>query len=148
MNFGVYQALTKSRPFRMIRNMDNEINEWLEHEYSAFERQFFSHCRVWRLPVQVLKGTDLYRLFETFSRTFPDHPSDVNTVFYLIEPTKPDSVIQYLSLWCSHFEHSGLEDLRNLVSFLDDANHLLSRSPDSAGVSLLDCQREWVVLTI
>src|SRR5215469_18383366 len=62
MNFGVYQALTKSRPFRMIRNMDNEINEWLEHEYSAFERQFFSHCRVWRLPVHVLKGTDLYRL--------------------------------------------------------------------------------------
>ena len=77
----------------MIRNMDNEINEWLEHEYSAFERQFFSHCRVWRLPVHVLKGTDLYRLFETFSRTFPDHPSDVNTVFYLIEPTKPDSVM-------------------------------------------------------
>jgi len=128
--------------------MDGEINEWVEKEYSAFEREFFPHCRVWRLPLHVLKGTPLYGLFETFSHTFPDHPSDTNTVFYLTEPTRVTPVTQQVYLWCSHFEHSALEDLCNLVSFLTEANNLISTSADSAAVSLLDSVKEQIVLVV
>ncbi len=131
--------------------MHDEINDWLEQEYREFEGQAFAKGKVWRSPVHTLKGTHLYSLFESFAGTFPDHPSESNTVFYLTEFYLTESADtthrrQQVWLWCSHFEHAALEDLRNLVFFMDEAVRVLSTSDDLAWVEVLDNSRERVVL--
>jgi hypothetical protein len=54
--------------------------------------------------------------------------------------------MRYIWLWCSHFEHAFLEDLRNLGSFLQEALPLLSTTEDCAGVEMLDNIGEKIVL--
>jgi len=127
--------------------MDNDTNAWLEQEYQEFERQFLALPAFWRAAAQTLRGTRLYSLFESFARTFPDHPSDVNTVFYLVESVSQIPVSQEVWLWCSHFEHQSLEDLRNLVTFMDEGMRVLSSDEDCARVEMLDSFRERIVLS-
>lgn len=124
----------------------DDVNNWLEQECLEFERRFFSPGKLWRSPVQALKGTELYGLFESFARFFPDHPSEINTVFYLTESVEGTRERHSVWLWCSHFEPAALEDLRNLVSFVDEASRLVSTSLDSAGVEVLDNIKEQLVL--
>jgi hypothetical protein len=127
--------------------MDDDIKQWLEQEYEGFERQFFSSLKFWRVPVETLKGTHLYDLFDVFRTTFPDHPSDTNTVFYLTESVDQTPLSQSVVLWCSHFEHSALEDLRSLTSFMDDTLDVLSTSHESAFLNKLDGIGECIVLS-
>ena len=127
--------------------MDDDIKQWSQQEYEGFERQFFSNRKFWRVPVETLKGTHLYDLFDAFRTTFPDHPSDTNTVFYLTESVGQTPLSQTVLLWCSHFEHSALEDLRSLASFMDDTLNVLSTSQESAFLDRLDGIGESVVLS-
>jgi hypothetical protein len=127
--------------------MDDDIKHWLEGEYEGFERQFFSNDKFWRVPVGLLKGTRLYDLFDVFRTTFPDHPSDTNTVFYLTETMNLMPAHQSVCLWCSHFEHADLEDLRNLVSFMDEALRVFSTDQESAFLNKLDVIGECIILS-
>jgi hypothetical protein len=65
--------------------LQDDIKEWLEQQYGELERHYLPYPKVWRAPTRALKDTPLYALYETFAKAFPDHPSDINTVFYLIE---------------------------------------------------------------
>ena len=127
--------------------MDDDIKQWLNGEYEGFERQFFCNVKFWRVPVETLKGTHLYDLFDVFRTTFPDHPSDTNTVFYLTESVDQLPAHQRVCLWCSHFEHAALEDLRSLVSFIDEALLVLSTNQESAFLDKLDGIGECIVLS-
>jgi hypothetical protein len=127
--------------------MDDGIRQWLEGEYEGFERQFFSNVRFWRVPVGTLKGTHLYDLFDLFRSTFPDHPSDTNTVFYLTETVNLRPAHRRVCLWCSHFEHAALEDLRSLVSFMDEALRVFSTNQESAFLDKLDGIAECIMLS-
>jgi hypothetical protein len=126
--------------------MDDDVKRWLEEQYQEFESQFLSHLKFWRAPAETLRGTPLYDLFEVFTSTFPDHPSDINTVFYLIESVSVTPVHHSVWLWCSHFEHSTLGDLRDLVLYMDGAMRVLSTSEESGFVEILDGIGERIVL--
>jgi len=126
--------------------MDKELDDWLEQEYQKFESQFLTLGRFWRAPVHTLKETPLYDLFEKFKERFPDHPDDINTVFYLTESVNCIPIQHSVLLWCSHFEHSTLEDLRNLVSFMEEATPVLATTEDCSGVERLNDTGESVVL--
>jgi hypothetical protein len=127
--------------------MEDDIKQWLQQEYEGFERQFFFNLKFWRVPIETLKGTQLYDLFDVFKTTFPDHPSDTNTVFYLTESVGQTPLSQTVLLWCSHFEHSALEDLRSLTSFMHDTLNVESTEPESAFLSKLDGIGECIVLS-
>jgi len=96
--------------------MTPELHDYLEQEYSEFEETHFPGERFWRAPVSVLKDTVLFSLFEQLCASFPDHPSEHNTLFYLLEsPSGSQSVL----LVCTHFEHGSLAEVKELMDLFE-----------------------------
>ena len=121
--------------------MTFEQQEYLEREYSEFEKRCLSDQRFWRAPVFALTGTTLFGLFEQFSSSFPDHPSEYNTLFYLNQTERGDYSIL---LVCTHFEHTSLTDVRALMDLLERAARSIVRdgSSELIALELLDLPRE------
>jgi len=119
----------------------------LEESYREFESQFLQRRQFWRAPASVMKGTVLFDIFSDFCKTFPDHPSDENTVFYLSEWENVSPTMIEVILWCYHFEHAGIEDVRNLVSFMDRTASVLSKWEDYCGIEMFDGISESVVIS-
>jgi hypothetical protein len=120
--------------------MHSEEEKYWEGKYVDFEKQFCRDHVFWRAPIHVLRDTPLFALFEQFIELFPDHPSDRNTVFYLLGKhltfdVSPPSFSILFS--CSHFEHGSLDDIQALAVFLQNAAATISpnRTPS---VELLD----------
>jgi len=114
---------------------------------TRFDARFLGRKRFWRAAFADLRDTSLYELFRRFSGIFPDHPSDSNTVLYLAEWTHVTPTIWEVLLWCDHFEHSAVEDVRRLVGFAESANAILATDEHGAGVELLDGVEDCVVLS-
>ena len=95
--------------------MTPELQEYLEKEYSDFEERYLRGQCFWRAPASVLRDTILYSVFEQLCASFPDHPSEHNTVFYLVSSSGSHSVL----LACTHFEHASLADVRGLMDLLE-----------------------------
>jgi hypothetical protein len=121
--------------------MNSELQEYLEQEYSDFEGSNLGDQRFWRAPVSALRGTALFSLFDKLCASFPDHPSEHNTVFYLTESA---SGTYSVLLTCTHFEHAALEDVRGLMDFLQQAASPIVRdgSIDLIALELLDSSAE------
>ncbi len=117
--------------------MTSELQEYLEREYSEFEKRYFHDGRFWRAPVSALGGTVLFSLFEQFCASFPDHPSEHNTVFYLIES---GSGSYSVLLVCTHFEDASLADVRRLMDLFERAAPAIVRdgSIELIALELLD----------
>jgi hypothetical protein len=117
--------------------MTPELQQYLEQEYSEFEEAHFHGERFWRAPVTELKGTALFPLFEQLSELFPDHPSEYNTLFYLIESSSGSKSVV---LVCTHFEHGSLADVRGLMDLFErHATHLVrDGSIELIALDLLD----------
>jgi len=117
--------------------MTPELQEYLEQEYSEFEEAHLRGERFWRAPVSELKNTALFPLFEQLSDSFPDHPSEYNTLFYLIESSSGN---QSVLLVCTHFEHGSLADVRGLMDLFErHASHLVrDGSIELIALDLLD----------
>jgi hypothetical protein len=95
--------------------MTSELREYLDGEYTDFEKCYLQGQRFWRVPVYALKDTSLFSFFERFCELFPDHASEYNSLFYLIEERSSGYSVLYV---CTHFEHASLEDVRGLMGFL------------------------------
>ena len=117
--------------------MSPELHEYLEQEYSEFEAAHFQGERFWRAPVSELKGTVLFPVFEQLCASFPDHPSEHNTLFYLVESA---SGAQSVLLVCTHFEHASIEDVRGLVDLFEQHAAFIVRdgSTELIALELLD----------
>src|SRR5215831_6411700 len=117
--------------------MTPELQEHLEQEYSEFEEGHFHDERFWRAPVSELKETNLFALFEQLCDLFPDHPSEYNTVFYLLESSSGD---QSVLLVCTHFEHGSLADVKGLMDLFERnaANLVRDGSIELIALDLLD----------
>src|SRR2546429_287942 len=117
--------------------MTSEQQEYLEQEYSEFEERYFGDERFWRAPASALRGTILFVLFEELCISFPDHPTEYNTVFYLIES---NSGSHSVLLVCTHFEDASLSDVRRLTDFLERAASSIVRdgSTELVALELLD----------
>jgi hypothetical protein len=126
--------------------MEQNNPAWLEREYQDFERQFFFRARFWRAPAQALKGTHLYPVFEEFARLFPEHPLEINTVFYLVESLNSTPATHHVWFWCGDFEHYSVRDLRNLAKFMEDAALAISRGGGEPRVETLDRLRKRILL--
>jgi len=127
--------------------MEQNTNTCLEREYEDFERQFFFRARFWRAPAQALKGTHLYGLFESFARLFPEHPSEINTVFYLVESLNSTPRSYHVWLWCGDFGHFLIPDLRSLAAFMEEATRAVSGGGEAPRVETLDRLRKRILLT-
>jgi hypothetical protein len=127
--------------------MEQNTNTWLEREYEDFERQFFFRARFWRVPVRALQGTHLFTLFEIFARLFPEHPSEINTVLYLVESLNSTPTSHQVWLWCGDFDHYLVPDLRNLAAFMEEAGRAISIGHEGPRVETLDHLRKRVLLT-
>jgi len=127
--------------------MEQNNQTWLEREYEDFERQFFFRARFWRAPAQALKGTHLYGVFESFARLFPEHPSEINTVLYLVESLNSTPPSYHVWLWCGDFEHYLVSDLRNLAVFMEEAGRAISTGSEGPRVETLDRLRKRILLT-
>jgi len=127
--------------------MQQNANTWLERQYEDFERQFFFRARFWRAPAQALKGTHLYALFESFAHLFPEHPSEINTVLYLVESLNSTPPTHHVWLWCGDFEHYHVPDLRNLATFMEEATRAVSAGGEAPRVETLDRLRKRILLT-
>jgi len=114
--------------------MDSDLQEYLEQEFADFEKGHFHGERFWRVPLYTLRGTLLYTFFDEFSGLFPDHPSEHQDVFYLLQ--SPSGVYSIL-FRCAHFEHVGSEDLPALARFIDSVAATLTSSR-SGDIELLD----------
>jgi hypothetical protein len=106
--------------------MPTEEEQYWEQEYAEFEDRFFSQKAFWRVPAHALKGTPLFAVFERLCATFPDHPGEHNTVFYLFEHRNISPKSYSVLLRCSHFEHTSLDDIRMLVEFLESAAAIIT----------------------
>ena len=117
--------------------MTSELQEYLEQEYSDFEARYLRGERFWRAPVSALSGTILFSLFEQLCTSFPDHPSEHNTVFYLIESSSGNHSVL---LACTHFEDSSLADVRGLMDLFERAAPSIVRdgSIELIALELLD----------
>jgi hypothetical protein len=94
--------------------MTPEQEEYLEQEYSHFEETYLHGERFWRAPISALKDTALFLYFQLLCDLFPDHPSEYNTLFYLLESTSGDHSVLMV---CTHFEHGSLSDVKGLMDF-------------------------------
>ncbi|NOS71511.1 MAG: hypothetical protein HOP33_16490 [Verrucomicrobia bacterium] len=112
-------------------------DQYWEQEYVDFERSICIEHAFWRAPAHLLQGTPLFAVFERLCVTFPDHPDDHNTVFYLFDHTSVTPKMCSVLLRCSHFEHSSLNDLRALTEFLEFAADIIT-TDRCALVELLD----------
>lgn len=127
--------------------MDENMATSSEQDYSDFENKFLTNSSFWRAPFASLRETMLYRVFEDFAKQFPDHPSELNTVIYLTEPLAVTPPLPSIWLWCSHFEHFSLDDLRDLVSFMGAVRLSLGGPHSVAAVELLDSFGQELVLS-
>jgi hypothetical protein len=117
--------------------MTPEQQEYLEQEYSDFEEVHLHGERFWRVPASELRDTVVFPLFEQLCASFPDHPSEYNTLFYLIEsPSGSQSVL----LACTHFEHGSLADVRGLMDLCERHSAYIVRdgSIELIALELLD----------
>ena len=96
--------------------MTPELQEYLEQEYSEFEATYLRDKKFWRAPVSALNDTSLFSFFEQFCELFPDHASEHNTLFYLIEDSSGGYSVLFV---CTHFEHASLTEVRELMDFLE-----------------------------
>jgi hypothetical protein len=122
--------------------MTPELQQHLEQEYRDFEEQHFRGESFWRTPLSTLKGTLLFPLFERFRASFPDHPTEDNTVFYLMRGPRSGGYSVYFV--CTHFEDTSPEDVRALADFLDEAASVIGRESGSsldflAGETVMAC---------
>ena len=117
--------------------METELQEYLENEYAEFEQRYLQGQRFWRVPVSALHDTSLFAFFEQFCALFPDHPSEHNTLFYLLE----HSTIGHSVLFtCTHFEHGSLDEVRALMGLLERFASVFVRdgNVELIGLELLD----------
>jgi hypothetical protein len=121
--------------------MSPEAQEYLEREYSEFEEAHLRGECFWRAPVSELKDTALFPLFEQLVESFPDHPSEHSTLFYLIESSSGNQTILVV---CTHFEHGSLNDVRGLLDLFERHAAYLVRdgSVERIALDLLDHSRE------
>src|SRR5438445_9286315 len=97
--------------------MTSSTGEYLEQQYSDFERSHLSDEHFWGAPVSKLTTTSLFSAFQQFRTLFPDHPDEDNTLFYILRGPRSDGYTALLV--CLHFEHCSLDDVRALVGFLE-----------------------------
>jgi hypothetical protein len=96
--------------------MSSERQEYLDRDYADFEECYLQGKRFWRAPVYALKETSLFSFFERFCKSFPDHATEYNSLFYVIA----DSLGGYSVLFvCTHFEHVSFSEVRELMDFLE-----------------------------
>jgi hypothetical protein len=118
--------------------MTAELREYLENEFADFEKAHFAGERFWRAPVNTLVDTPLFEVYQNFSKLFPDHPNDYDTVFYLLQRASGEYSILFR---CAHFEHAWSDELRTLAKFIHATAKLLTGS-DGGMVELLDGNSE------
>lgn len=121
--------------------MPPRLQEYLEQEYSDFELRYLCGQRFWRVPASGLRETKLFSVLEQLCAEFPDHPSEYNTVFYLIESSSTSFSVL---LTCTHFEHASLADVRRLMDFLERTapSIVCDGSVESVALELLDGSAE------
>ena len=106
--------------------MSPEQLQFLEEQYSDFEREHLPHQRFWRAPVWAVTNTPLFPVFQRFQTLFPDHPDEHNTLFYILEGPRDGGYTALLV--CRHFEHCALDDVRELADFLDEAGRVVEHN--------------------
>ena len=131
----------------MAKMRPGDMEAFLEQEYRDFEERYFGGRSFFRAPSNVLVDTALYQVYRRFADLFPDHASDVNVVFYLLENRNVSPTMHTLRLICSHFEHVGAADLQKLSVFLVWAGTLLTGDDQSGSIDLLNADREKIILS-
>jgi hypothetical protein len=129
--------------------MPTEEELYWEKEYNDYEARFGSNEVFWRTPAYALKGSPLFEVFERFCETFPDHPHEYNTVFYLFDYVSVSPKSYSILFRCAHFEHNTFDDLRALIDYLAFAATRItgSNNTDFVGLDLLDGYGEKLHIT-
>lgn len=122
--------------------MTSELQEYLENEYGKFESTYLRGCHFWRVPVYALMDPPFHAIFQEFSSTFPDHPNEHNTVFYLIQSASNDCSILF---HCSHFEHTFSDELPALANFVESTARIVASS-QGGHIELLDGYGEKLII--
>jgi hypothetical protein len=113
--------------------MTSELREYLEKEYADFEGRYLQGKRFWRAPVYTLKETILFSFFERFCELFPDHASEHNSLFYLVQDSSGRHSVLFV---CTHFEHASLTEVRDLMSFLEQSAPSFVRDGRAESIAL------------